>query len=52
MHATIQFSISNYESVAFFAQFTNRVVLARELTVPQIKAIHEKILKENLLGRE
>ncbi len=52
VHATIQFSISNYESVAFFAQFTNRVVLARELTVPQIKAIHEKILKENLLGRE
>lgn len=52
VHATIQFSISNYESVAFFSQFTNRVVLARELTVPQIKAIHERILKENLLGRE
>lgn len=52
VHATIQFSISNYESVAFFAQFTNRVVLARELTVPQIKAIYERIKKENLLGRE
>lgn len=52
VHATVQFSISNYESVAFFAQFTNRVVLARELTIPQIKAIYERIKEENLLGRE
>ena len=52
VHATIQFSISNCEAVKFFARMTNRVVLARELTLDQIKAIHEKIVAENLLGNE
>jgi putative protease len=52
VHISVQFSVSNYDSVKFFAQFTNRVVLARELTVPQIKAIHEKIIAEQLMGRE
>ena len=52
VHATIQFSISNYEAVKFFAKMTNRVVLARELTLDQIKAISEKIKEENLLGNE
>lgn len=51
-HATIQFSISNYEAVKFFSKMTNRVVLARELTLEQIKSIHEKIVEENLLGNE
>ena len=49
VHISVQFSVSNYETVKFFAQFTNRVVLARELTIPQIKKIHEKIIEENLL---
>lgn len=52
VHVSVQFSVSNYESLKFFAQFTNRVVLARELTIPQIKAIHERIIKEQLIGRE
>ncbi len=52
VHATIQFSISNYEAVKFFAKMTNRVVLARELTLEQIKAIHDKIVEENLIGNE
>ncbi len=52
VHATIQFSISNYEAVKFFAKMTNRVVLARELTLDQIKAIHQKIVDENLIGNE
>lgn len=52
VHISVQFSVSNYESLKFFAQFTNRVVLARELTIPQIKAIHEKIVTEQLMGRE
>ena len=52
VHVSVQFSVSNYESLKFFAQFTNRVVLARELTIPQIKAIHEKIIAEQLMGRE
>lgn len=52
VHVSVQFSVSNYESLKFFAQFTNRVVLARELTIQQIKAIHEKIIAEQLMGRE
>jgi putative protease len=52
VHVSVQFSISNYESVKFFASLTNRVVLARELTIEQIKAIAQKIREENLLGNE
>lgn len=52
VHATIQFSISNYDALKFFAKMTNRVVLARELTLEQIKDIHNKIVEENLMGNE
>lgn len=52
VHATIQFSISNYEAVKFFSSMTNRVVLARELTLDQIESIHDKIVAENLIGNE
>ncbi|MDD4576816.1 MAG: U32 family peptidase, partial [Bacteroidales bacterium] len=52
VHATIQFSISNYEAVKFFSKMTNRAVLARELTLDQIKDIYNKIVEENLLGNE
>ncbi len=52
VHMSVQFSISNYETVKFFAQFTNRVVLARELNLDQIKKIHEQICEEKLMGNE
>lgn len=52
VHVSVQFSISNYDSVKFFAPLTNRVVLARELTIEQVKAIAEKIREENLIGNE
>jgi len=52
VHLSVQFSISNYESLKFFAKLTNRVVLARELTLPQIKDIYDKIQAEQLLGSE
>lgn len=52
VHVSVQFSVSNYESLQFFAQFTNRVVLARELTIPQIKSIYQRIQHEQLMGRE
>ncbi|QQS61852.1 MAG: U32 family peptidase [Candidatus Moraniibacteriota bacterium] len=51
-HISVQFSVSNYEALKFFAPLTNRVVLARELTLEQIKAIHEKIQEEQLMGNE
>jgi len=52
VHMSVQFSISNYETVKFFAQFTNRIVLARELNLEQIKNIYEQIKKNNLIGNE
>lgn len=52
VHISVQFSVSNYESLKFFATMTNRVVLARELTLDQIRAIHERIEQEQLMGRE
>ena len=52
VHMSVQFSISNYETVKFFAQFTNRIVLARELNLDQIKKIHEQICEEKLMGNE
>jgi len=52
VHVSVQFSVSNYESLKFFAQFTNRVVLARELTLDQIKDIYIKIQENQLMGRE
>ncbi len=52
VHVSVQFSVSNYDSLKFFATITNRVVLARELTLNQVKAIAEKIREENLMGNE
>jgi len=52
VHISVQFSVSNFESLQFFSKMTNRVVLARELTLDQIRAIYERIEKEQLMGRE
>ncbi len=52
VHMSVQFSISNYETVEFFAQFTNRVVLARELNLEQIQNIYKQIRKNKLIGNE
>ncbi|MEA3323339.1 MAG: peptidase U32 family protein [Patescibacteria group bacterium] len=52
VHMSVQFSISNYETVEFFATHTNRVVLARELNLEQIKNIYKQIEKNQLKGNE
>lgn len=52
VHVSVQFSISNYETVEFFAAHTNRVVLARELNLEQITAIYKKIEENQLMGNE
>lgn len=52
VHMSVQFSISNYETVKFFAQFTNRVVLARELNLEQIAMIAQRIREDQLFGNE
>lgn len=49
-HCSTQMSISNFDAVKFFAAYSNRLVLARELTLKQIKHICNKIREEKLVG--
>jgi len=51
VHLSTQLSISNYESVRFYANFCDRIVLARELNLNMIKKIHQQIVENNLTGR-
>ncbi len=51
VHLSTQLNISNIEALRFYAQFADVVVLARELNLDQVKAIHEAIVRENIVGR-
>ncbi len=50
VHISTQCNITNIEAVKFYSQFANVMVLARELTLPQIKHITDLIDKENIKG--
>ncbi len=50
VHISTQTNISNSESVRFYAQYADVLVLARELTLDQIKSISQTIDKENIKG--
>lgn len=50
LHISTQANISNIESVKFYALFADVMVLARELSIEQMKAIAEAIKKENICG--
>ena len=50
VHISTQKSISNFDSVKFFSQFSDRIVLARELNLGQVQKIIERIEKEKILG--
>ena len=50
VHISTQLNISNIESLKFYSQFADVVVLARELTLPQVRDIHEAIVRENICG--
>jgi putative protease len=50
VHISTQLNISNIESLRFYAQFADVVVLARELTLDQISEISKIIQKENITG--
>ena len=45
-----QLSISNIESLKFCSQFSDRVVLARELTLEQMKDLNEQIEEHDIRG--
>lgn len=50
VHISTQLSISNVESLRFYAQFADVVVLARELTLFQVKEIKAAIDSEHICG--
>ncbi len=50
VHISTQSNISNIEAVKFYSQFADVVVLARELNMDQVKAIHEAILEQDVRG--
>ena len=50
VHISTQLSISNRESLRFYAQFADVIVLARELNLNQVRAISDYILAEGLCG--
>jgi U32 family peptidase len=50
VHISTQANISNFEAVKFYAQFADVMVLARELTLPQISRIVDSIKAQNIQG--
>lgn len=52
VHLSTQLNISNVESLKFYAQFADVVVLARELNMNQVAEIYEAIVKENIRGKK
>jgi len=50
VHISTQLSISNLEALRFYAQWADVVVLARELNLEQVKAIHQGIVREKIKG--
>lgn len=51
VHLSTQLNIANVEALRFYAQFADVVVLARELNLTQVAAIHRTIREENICGR-
>lgn len=51
VHLSVQLNVSNADSLRFYAQYADVVVLARELNLEQVAAIHKKIVEEPILGR-
>lgn len=52
VHLSVQLNISNAESLKFYAQYADVVVLARELNMDQVASIYRKIQEEDIRGRK
>jgi len=50
VHISTQLNVTNIESLKFWAQFADVVVLARELHLDQVKQIHEAIIRDRVTG--
>jgi putative protease len=51
IHLSTQLNISNVESLKFYAQFADVVVLARELNMEQVAHIYKKIIEDKINGK-
>lgn len=50
VHLSTQLNISNTEALRFYAQYADTVVLARELNINQVAAIHRDIVEQHICG--
>ena len=50
MQISTQQSVGNTETLRFFAQYADVVVLARELSLEQVREIHEAIVRDDIRG--
>ncbi len=50
VHLSTQLNISNAEALRFYARYADVVVLARELNLEQVAAIHRRIVEEHICG--
>ena len=50
IHLSTQVNVCNIEAVRFYSKYADVIVLARELTLDQIKNICLSIYKENIIG--
>ena len=50
VHLSTQVNISNTEALRFYAQYADTVVLARELNIQQVAAIHRDIVEQHICG--
>ena len=50
VHISTQKSVGNTETLRFFAQYADVVVLARELSLEQVREIHEAIVRDDIRG--
>jgi len=51
VHLSTQLNIANTEALKFYAQYADVVVLARELNLEQVAAIHRDVQEQHILGR-
>jgi len=50
VHASTQLNISNIEALRFYSQFIDVAVLARELSLKQVRTIYDAIQEEQIKG--
>jgi putative protease len=50
VHLSTQLNITNTEALRFYAQFADVAVLARELNLAQVAAIHKDIVEQQIKG--